>query len=113
MPRPQKCRRVCSLPIADEFTANATGVEPVTLTVDEYECIRLVDHLGLSQAECALQMQVSRATAQLICDSARGKLARALCEGRSIRISGGVFSLCDASAEHPFCKRHCRRRGGV
>lgn len=112
MPRPRKCRKVCRLPIADAFIANSENEETVILTVDEYECIRLVDHEGFSQEQCAEYMQVSRATAQLICDTARRKLAEALVNGCSIRIEGGDYRLCDGKEEHcgcGGCKRHCHR----
>lgn len=114
MPRPRKCRKVCRLPIADVFEANAENTESVTLTVDEYECIRLVDHQGFSQEKCAAYMQVSRATAQLICDSARKKIAKALVNGYTIRIEGGDYRLCNGEEEAcgcGGCKRH-RHCGG-
>ena len=75
MPRPRKCRKVCRMPIADTFVANSAKDEAVVLSVDEYECIRLVDYQGFSQEQCAEYMQVSRATAQLICDTARKNTA--------------------------------------
>lgn len=110
MPRPIKCRKVCRMPIADAFVANAQTQESIVLTVDEYECIRLVDHQGFSQEKCAEYMQVSRATAQLICDTARKKIAAALVKGYSIRIEGGEYRLCDGNEETcgcGGCKRHC------
>lgn len=109
MPRPRKRRKVCCMPIAGVFTAQGEDRGEVTLTVDEYECIRLVDHRGFSQEQCAEYMQVSRATAQLICEGARKKLATALVEGRSIRIDGGDYSLCDGKEERCACggcKKH-------
>lgn len=112
MPRPRKCRKVCSLPIADRFTANAETDEEIVLTVDEYECIRLADYKGFSQEMCAEYMQVSRATAQLICDTARKKIATALVNGCSIRIEGGSYRLCDGKEEHcgcGGCKKHRHR----
>lgn len=103
MPRPRKCRKVCRLPIANSFISNAETDESVVLTVDEYECLRLVDHQGFSQEECAEYMQVSRATAQLICDRARKKLASALVCGYSIRIEGGDYRICDGEEESCRC----------
>lgn len=104
MPRPRKCRKVCHLPPVGEFVA-AGGAENafIVLTVDEYECIRLVDYQGFSQEACAEYMQVSRATAQLICDTARKKLAAALVNGQGIRIAGGDYRLCDGQEAHCGC----------
>ena len=64
------------MPAVREFgpVGRAAG-EPVEMTVDEYESIRLMDRLGFSQEECALQMDVSRTTVQAIYDSARKKIA--------------------------------------
>ena len=49
MPRPQKCRRVCQLPGWAGFApvGERPGTEePVVLTVDEFEVIRLLDLEG-------------------------------------------------------------------
>lgn len=114
MPRPIKCRKVCRLPISDIFEANAGCGEEVILTVDEYECIRLVDYRGFSQEQCAEYMQVSRATAQLICDTARRKIATALVNGCTLRIEGGEYRLCDGKEDAcgcGGCKKHLCRGG--
>ena len=111
MPRPKKSRKVCKLPPAASFFVHGCAeADYVVLTVDEYECIRLVDHQGFSQEQCADYMQVSRATVQLICDSARKKIASALVNGRGLRIDGGDFRLCEGKEEHcgcGGCKKHC------
>ena len=113
MPRPKKCRKVCRMPVADTFVANSAKDEAVVLTVDEYECIRLVDYQGFSQEQCAEYMHVSRATAQLICDTARKKLASALVNGYTIRIEGGDYHLCDGKETHcgcGGCQKHCKQK---
>ena len=61
MPRPHKCRRVCALPQDAGFLpVDGEDKSPVCLCVDEYEAIRLMDLEGLTQEQCALQMEVSR-----------------------------------------------------
>lgn len=111
MPRPRKCRKVCCLPKIKEFlpTNADTHTEGVTLTVDEYETIRLIDKQGFSQEDCGIYMQVARTTVQQIYTSAREKLAAALVDGLPLRIEGGDYQLCDGKEEVcrcGGCKRH-------
>ena len=107
MPRPRKCRRVCGLPRNLEFIpgSGACGKEPISLTVDEYETIRLIDKEGLSQEECGQLMEVARTTAQQIYNSARKKLAEALVNGLPLKIEGGDYRLCDQSEPCRGCMR--------
>ena len=45
MPRPQRCRRVCTEPQFLCFSPDGVEQpEEMVLSVDEYEVIRLVDH---------------------------------------------------------------------
>ena len=94
MPRPQKARRICCYPdywsfAPDQDTANDT----VTLSLDEFETIRLIDYHSKTQEQCAQEMNVARTTVTAIYDAARKKLAQALVEGRRIVISGGNYTL--------------------
>lgn len=100
MPRPKKYRKVCYFPRNLVFLPEngAMAGEPVCLTVDEYESIRLLDREGLSQEEAGDRMNVARTTVQLIYASARRKLADALVEGRPLQITGGDYRLCDGDA---------------
>ena len=105
MPRPPKPRRICAIPQTAEFApCGATMVEAVVLTVDEFETIRLIDGMDLTQEECAEQMNVSRTTVQSIYDSARRKLADVLINGKALAIRGGTFEVCE---DAPNC---CRSR---
>lgn len=122
MPRPKKCRRVCMLPRASAFVPVGCGQYSgeVTMTVDEYESVRLIDYEGLSQEECSNYMSIARTTVQLIYNRARRKLARALVEGLPLKIEGGDYRLCDESGPcrgghggHGGCHRHCQQRRGA
>ena len=95
MPRPQRRRRVCSEPEHVCFEPQGYALaEETVLTVDEFETIRLMDLEGLSQEQCAGQMEVARTTVTGIYDSARRKIADALVNGKRIVIAGGSYRLC-------------------
>ena len=97
MPRPRKSRRVCDYPRTEGFrpAGDSQRQDPVILTVDGYETIRLIDREGLSQEQCAERMGVARTTVQLIYAEARKQLADNLVEGRPLVIRGGEYRLCD------------------
>lgn len=103
MPRPRKCRKVCRLPMVNEFNPVGSDGKTVVITVDEYEAIRLIDKEGFSQEECAKYMQVARTTIQQMYNIARKKIADALVEGLSIRIEGGDYMLCSGVEKHCGC----------
>ena len=64
MPRPQRCRKVCNEPeYSTFFPAGVASGEPVILTVDEFEVIRLVDLEQLTHSQAAVRMEISRTTA--------------------------------------------------
>ena len=110
MPRPKRCRKVCSMPRVSEFLPVSAHDDVIVLTVDEYESIRLIDKQGFSQEACAVYMQVARTTAQQIYNSARKKIASALVDGKGLRIEGGDYRLCDgneAVCDCGGCARHC------
>ena len=113
MSRPQKSRRICQLPTASEFSPNhQVSADFVNLTLDEFEVVRLIDHLGLTQNQCAIQMHVARTTVQAIYDNARWKISVALVEGKRLVIQGGSYHVCPSaqgccgkSCEHHPCQK--------
>ena len=110
MPRPQKCRRVCALPESCRFgPMDRQAAGDVAMTVDEYEVIRLIDAMGLTQQACSERMQVARTTVQAIYDSARRKIADCLTGGKALRIQGGSYQLCPH--RRGCCGRVCPRQG--
>ena len=110
MPRPKRCRRICCFPDYWEFSPATDEVgrkspgdatETVVMTLEEYEAVRLIDHEKLTQQQCAEQMEVARTTVTAIYDSARGKLADALVNGKTLRISGGDYRLSGSRPDLP------------
>ena len=94
MPRPPRCRKISCYPDHWRFSSeDGADAEPVLLTLDEFETIRLLDHMGLTQEQCAAQMGVARTTVTAIYDAARHKLALALVDGRPLVIRGGHYAL--------------------
>lgn len=90
MSRPCKCRLVSILPDNYIFTpTESMNNNFVTLTLDEFETINLLDYQGLDQEECAKRMEISRSSVQAIYMSARKKLSIAIVEARKLIISGG------------------------
>ena len=121
MARPKKCRRGCQLPKWGSFGPSAGGEGQVVMTLDEFECVRLIDYEGMTQEQCAVQMMVARATAAAIYEQVRGKLADALVNGRTLTIAGGQVALCPhredccgrcGRGECGQCRRTCGHREG-
>lgn len=98
MPRPKRCRRICEVPVNDMFYPSVDNdLEGISLTLDEYEVIRLVDLEGYSHLDCAKQMDISRSTVQEIYESARRKIASFIVYGRKLYIRGGNYQVCGCS----------------
>lgn len=108
MPRPCKARRICAMPGCRRFgpTEPCAEGESVTMALDEYETIRLIDLEGLTQEDSAERMDVARTTVQAVYTSARKKLAECLVHGRELRIEGGNCVVCDGDAP---CCGHCHK----
>lgn len=65
----------------------------IVLHYEEYEVLKLMDYELMSQEDAAGFMDVSRPTITRIYESARRKIARALVEGKDVRINGGNFEI--------------------
>lgn len=91
--------------------------QTITMTLDEFEAIRWIDLEGLTQEQCAEQMDVARTTAQAIYSSARAKIAECLVNEKELIIEGGNYVICDRDAGGcrrgchggRGCHRHCKR----
>ena len=90
MPRPFRCRRIGQQPIYRSFSPDdVPEAESVTMTVDEYEALRILDDDGLTLEACAAKMNIARTTVTAIYESARRKVAQALVHGKRLLITGG------------------------
>ena len=100
MPRPPRCRRICSAPRVDRFCpCDGAESDPILLTLDEYEVIRLVDLEQQTHEQCAAQMDISRSTVQEIYENARRKLAACLVYGKPLHITGGSVRICNGQEQ--------------
>ena len=96
MPRTTKCRRIYGFPDYYSFIpedADAGSIETITLSLDEFETIRLLDHEGLNQEECAVRMGVARTTVTAMYECARKKIIGAIVEGKRLCIAGGNIEI--------------------
>lgn len=111
MPRPQKHRLVCARPGCTRFSPSQGGGQAISMAFDEYEVIRLIDFEGLTQEQCAQQMEVARTTVQAIYAGARKKLAQCIVEGCPLHIGGGNVRFCEHRGQS--CGRGCQKRKGM
>ena len=113
MPRPKQERRIDSPPLMlgfKPFGIKRNALESVKLQIDEYEAIRLLDYEGLNQEECASFMKVARTTVQRMYNEARRKISDALINGKTLKIKGGNYILCDKDQRSHEChKINCPR----
>jgi len=92
MPRPRIFRRITKEPQIRCFKPEREDIdslEPIEITIDEFEAIRLRDYHDIQQKKSAEVMGVSQPTFHRILTSARKKISRALVEGNTIMIVGG------------------------
>ena len=73
--------------------------EPLIMTMDELEALRLVDYEGLMQEEAAIRMGVSRGTVWRCLSNARMKMAAVLVEGRGLHIDYDETATMDGTAD--------------
>jgi predicted DNA-binding protein (UPF0251 family) len=92
MPRPQDNRIVHEPPLYTDFKPigiQGHSLQQVLLTLDEFEAVRLADYKGLSHAEAADEMDISRSTFSRLVEKARKKISGFMIEGKRLTIEGG------------------------
>ncbi len=75
------------------------------LKLEELESIRLKDLLQLDQVRAAELMGISQPTFHRILTEAHRKIARALVEGKAIRIEGGHYVPVKGDRFDPVSRR--------
>lgn len=95
MARPTKPRSIRKFPAATTFQPSKSGSPDTVMEIgfDEFEAMRLSDVEHMSQEEVAQMMNVSRQSIQLMLQTAREKLTRALLDGQTISIGGGHVQI--------------------
>jgi predicted DNA-binding protein (UPF0251 family) len=76
-----------------EGEVDKTKFEPMDITLEEYESIRLSDYHKIKQKVAADIMGISQPTFHRILNSAREKVANGLVEGKIINIRGGDYVI--------------------
>lgn len=92
MPRQKKEKIVQNPPLFSLFKPAGivrSACSRLSMTLDEYEAIRLADYRGLNHNEAAVEMEISRSTFSRLIECARQKTARFLIEGKELCIKGG------------------------
>ena len=74
-------------------------LEGVTLSLDEFETLRLCDFERLDQRAIALKMNVHRSTISRILASARFKIADALVNLKAVKVEGGCCEIITQNDE--------------
>lgn len=107
MARPSKHKKIWRLPAYERFFTEGqeNTANQLILSVEEFETLRLLDYLGMTQEEAARAMGVGRATVQMLSAEARKKTARFLVEGTALRIEGGSYELAKAGDSGNFQKK--------
>jgi predicted DNA-binding protein (UPF0251 family) len=96
LPRPRKRRRLSLTPrpaVYKPAGAPLSELRQVLLLQEELEALRLADLEGLSQAQAAEQMGISRSTFQRMLTRAHQQVALALVEGCALEVEGGTFEV--------------------
>ena len=106
MARRKKARRICDIPDTREFNSKKSTDTKISMSIDEYEVIRLIDYMGLTQSECARQMQLARTTITSIYDSARRKISSLLIANKTLELQAdnAEIAVCPNSTH---CCGHC------
>ncbi|MFC1548880.1 DUF134 domain-containing protein [Candidatus Omnitrophota bacterium] len=93
--RPIKKRVVRDKPGSFRFSPRGRRGKPdnVILRFEEFEALRLADHLSKGHEEAAASMNISRQTFERILKKARKTVSDAIVNGKGIKIWGGSYKF--------------------
>lgn len=109
MPRQKRSRLIVNPPSIKGMSVvgiQKRSSEKISLFLEEYQAIKLLDYDGMTQEEAAVHMNVSRPTITRIYETARQKVARALTEGKDLMIRGGKFHFEESRFYCLSCKEN-------
>lgn len=93
--RPTKIRVIRKQPKIKQFSPRGRIGRPgyKNIKVEEFEAIRLTDHVGLNQNEASKFMDISQQTFSRVLRNGRKCLAEAIVKGEIIKVCGGDFKV--------------------
>lgn len=112
MVRPQLQRRVGFAPRVRYFKPQGiplVELEELVIGDDELEALRLADVKGLYHDAAAERMNISRPTFGRIVANGRRTVARAILEGKALRIGGGSVERVEMPLNWGGHRRRCRK----
>lgn len=89
MSRPRLNRRIRGKPNSNYFKPAGIPLKELTeisLEMQEFEALRLIDFQKISQEEASKKMEISQPTFSRILKSAREKISEAIITGKAIKI---------------------------
>ena len=96
MSRPKKCRYIQIEPKINYFKPRGIPMvclEEISLSIEEFEALRLHDVKNLKEADACKKMRISRTTFHRVLVSAQKKVSNALVYGKAIKIEGGDYKI--------------------
>jgi predicted DNA-binding protein (UPF0251 family) len=114
VPRPRKRRVLARPPRAAIYKPAGVALRnlrQVKLLPEELEALRLADLDGLTQAQAAERMCVSRSTFQRILERAHRHVALVLTEGLALRIAGSTRDVVTVPADSAATEQSTRAGG--
>lgn len=103
---PRKVRYRPKFEIFKPVRIPMSNLDKLTLTLDEFEAIRLVDVENLKQQEAASNLGVSQATLSRILADARNKVGKVLTNGMALQMEGYQIDDEGTMKNYHFVSRH-------